>query len=107
MCSLDGPLYVQLKRLSGEVVVQVYGPHLAGTCEIRPKSVNDRDVTKRAIIGVNSIVSGRNYASIIAQLLTLQRGGGGLPCKYRRGMDSWFWKASNCGRLRAPLGDFV
>ena len=35
------------------------------------KSANGRDVTNRAIIEVNSIVSGRNYdilASIIAQL---------------------------------------
>ena len=37
------------------------------------KSENGHDVTKRAIIDVNSIVSGRNYdilTSIIAQLLT-------------------------------------
>ena len=39
----------------------------------RLKSPNGRDVTKRAIIDGNSIVSGRNYdtlTSIIAQLLT-------------------------------------
>ena len=39
------------------------------------KSANGRDVTKRAIIDINSIVSGQNYindilTSIIAQLLT-------------------------------------
>ena len=39
------------------------------------RSANGSDVTKRAIIGVNSIVSGRNYdllTSIIAQLLNKQ-----------------------------------
>ena len=40
---------------------------------MRLKTPNGRDVTKRAIIDVNSIVAGRNYdilTSIIAKLLT-------------------------------------
>ena len=43
------------------------------------KSPNSRDVTKRAIIEVNSMVSGSNYdtlTSIIAKLLTSQPFGG-------------------------------
>ena len=46
---------------------------LAVTVADRPKSPNDRHVTKRVIIYVNAVVSGRNYdilTSIIAQLLT-------------------------------------
>ena len=42
-------------------------------CALCLKSGNGRDVTKRTIIDVNSIVSGRNYdilTSIIAQLMT-------------------------------------
>ena len=38
----------------------------------RLKSANGRDVTKQAIIDVNSIVSGQNLTSIIAQMLTSQ-----------------------------------
>ena len=57
--------------------VEIVPGRTSGEFELRwltvTQSGNGRDVIKRAIIDVNSIVSGRNYdilTSIIAQMLT-------------------------------------